>query len=84
MALEAADNLLNDIEARQAQIKRQYELGYADNLEFSRTELETLLAKQSREKILLAVIKAGGELEDVMQYPLTGISTVNYIPAQNN
>ena len=83
-ALIAADNLLVDIETRQAQIKRQFELGYADNLELSRTVLETLLAKQSREKILLALIQAGSQLEDTMQYPLVNINTVEYKTTNDN
>jgi len=69
-AFMQADELLKEVRARTAQMQKQYELGYADRLQLSRSKLELLTMQQTRSDLQTAVIVAAGKLEDSLHYPL--------------
>jgi cobalt-zinc-cadmium efflux system outer membrane protein len=75
-ALQQAQQLLQETMTRSQQLQKQYDLGYADYLELSRGKLEMAAAQQAVMDLRISVLKAAGQLEDAIQYPL--FTHVNY------
>lgn len=69
-ALAEAEKLLAETEVRSGQLAKQYELGYADQLEVIRGRFEAAVAQQAVAALRIALLKAAGQLEDAIQYPV--------------
>ena len=51
-------------------LQKQFDVGYADRLQLSRSKLETEIIRQSVVELQLSLIEQAGRIEDAMQYPL--------------
>lgn len=69
---QSATRLLADTEARQAQIRRQYALGYTDHLAVLRGQLELAVARGSLGALHQQSVAALIRLEDAQQQTLNG------------
>lgn len=72
----SAARLLADTGARQAQIVRQYDLGYTDHLAVLRGELELVEARVSLASLHRQSVAALVRLEDALQQTLSGIVAI--------
>ena len=68
-ALQQAQQLLQETMTRSRQMQKQFDLGYLDHLELSRSKFEVAAAEQSVLDLRISVLKAAGQLEDALQYP---------------
>ena len=69
-ALKDADQLAMAVEARQATLQRQYDLGYTDQLTLIRHELALLKTQYSRYTLEVSAWQAFAGLEDAMMLKL--------------
>jgi outer membrane protein TolC len=83
-ALQQAQQLLQETLTRSQQVQKQYDLGYADHLELSRGRFETAAAEQAVTDLRISLLKAAGQLEDAIQYPLFTHDTYHYHDAQRD
>ena len=78
-ALHEAGQLLEETRERSRQMQRQFDLGYADHLQLSRSQLEVAAVEQAVSELWFSVIKSAGQLEDAIQYPLFIKQTYQYL-----
>ena len=78
-ALQEAEQLLEETRERNRQMQRQFDLGYADHLQLSRSRLEVATVEQAVSELWFSVIKSAGQLEDAIQYPLFIKQTYQYL-----
>lgn len=78
-ALHEAGQLLEETRERYRQMQRQYDLGYADHLQLSRSRLEVAAVELAVSELWFSVIKSAGQLEDAIQYPLFIKQTYQYL-----
>jgi outer membrane protein TolC len=78
-ALHEAEQLLEETRERSRQMQRQFDLGYADHLQLSRSRLEVATVEQAVSGLWFSVIKSAGQLEDAIQYPLFIKQTYQYL-----
>lgn len=81
-ALADTEALLASVRGRQALIARQVELGYADQTEALRAEVESALAEELRESALLDLQRARASLEEALQRPLQAALTLPLLPPE--
>ena len=62
--------LLGELEDRSIQIKKQFDLGYTDQLSLIQVKLELEKAKQAVLAIKVGVLRAVEELERITQVPI--------------
>lgn len=77
-ALQQAQQLRQETLTRSQQVQKQFDLGYADHLELSRSRIEVAAAEQAILDLRISVLKAAGQLEDAIQYPLLTHVTFHY------
>jgi hypothetical protein len=58
--------------ARDHDTKKQFDAGYADRVELTLTQIETLTAQRNALAVAGEAQRALGALEDALQIPLTG------------
>jgi outer membrane protein TolC len=75
--LQDARRLQEDVDAREAQMRRQFELGHTDRLAYLHTRLETLAAREAVEDLLVEAQDALGRLEDAAGRPLDGTPPID-------
>ncbi|MCB5184467.1 TolC family protein [Methylobacillus gramineus] len=75
-ALEQARRLYNDQLTQAAQTKKRFENGFADRLEFTTNQLESVLALQNLLASEYQVQRAAAALEDSMQLPLENLDSM--------
>ena len=78
-ALQEAEQLLEETRERYRQMERQFDLGYVDHLQSSRSLLEVAVVEQAVSELWFSVIKSAGQLEDAVQYPLFIKQTNQYL-----
>jgi outer membrane protein TolC len=78
-ALREAEQLLKDARERNHQMQRQFDLGYVDQLQISRSHLEVHDVEQAVSDLEFAVIRSAGQLEDTVQFPLFTEQTYRYL-----
>lgn len=81
-ALQEAEKLLQETMTRNQQMRKQYDLGYADLLELNRSRIEVAGAEQAVSNLRISVLKAAGQLEDAIQYPLFIHATYHFQDTQ--
>ncbi len=69
-SLNDANQLIAELEAKQATLQRQYDLGYTDRLTLIRHELELLKTQHSRYLLEVSAWQAFARLEDAMMSKL--------------
>lgn len=82
-ALSGADNLVLTQQARTQQTEQQFNAGIADRLMLTSTQLENVIAEQSRLIIRYKFQLASIALEDAMQKPLTTDIEIEKASAKN-
>lgn len=69
-AIDQAGKLYEEALERKDILQKQFDVGYADRLQLSRSKLETEIIRQSVVELQLSLIEQAGRIEDAMQYPL--------------
>ena len=77
-ALQQAQQLLQETMSRRLQVQKQFDTGYTDHLDLTRSGFEVATAEQTVLDLRISVLKAAGLLEDAIQYPLYTHATYLY------
>lgn len=69
-SLRESNSIMEQMQSRAMQIKKQFELGYTDQLVLIRSNLETLKLEQALFNIKLEAFLTLQRLEDILQHPV--------------
>lgn len=69
-SLRESNSIMEQMQSRTMQIKKQFELGYTDQLVLIRSNLETLKFEQALFNIKLEAFLTLQKLEDILQHPV--------------
>lgn len=70
ISYKKARQLMNELTDRDKQIRKQFDLGYADSLSVIRSKTEIEKARQAVFAIKMDVLRAGEQLEQITQQPM--------------
>ena len=78
-SLRESSGIIEQMQGRAMQIKKQFELGYTDQLVLIRSNMETLKFEQTLFNIKLEAFLALQRLEDVLQHPIESEPDIHQI-----
>ncbi len=77
-ARELSGQIYDEAKERYQQMQKQYDLGYIDNLELTRSKNEVLNMQQALFEIEASYLKSCGLLEDAIGQPFLGNRTIEF------